>query len=175
MLRLFSKTRIFLPLILASAAFIVHADDVPTNKTTTATYQDWLSSCVESDVGQRCEIKQNLVGNEGKLVSVMSLVKPRSNMPAIVQIALPHMLDLSVPVKLSVDGNALSNLGYRYCNAAACFVIIENREEIIAAFKEGVQVQFELLAMNRQPIKLSFSLKGFTAALNNLMPLQQAQ
>ncbi len=145
----------------------VLAEDQPNVKTTTENYKDWQIACVEQGDIKRCEMKQTLVNQERKPVSVLSLAK-KNNKELLMQIALPHLLDLSVPVELDVDGKKVASLPFKFCNRAACFVIVDNNAAIFNSFKKGSGGLITTRAINDEEIKLNFSLSGFTSAVNNL-------
>lgn len=143
------------------------AEEQPNVKTSTENYKDWQIACVEQGVVKRCEMKQTLVNKDRKPVSVISLAK-KNKKELVMQIALPHLLDLSVPVKLDVDGKNQASLPFKFCNRVACFVIVDNNTVIFNAFKKGSGGTISTKAVTGEEIKLNFSLNGFVAALSNL-------
>ena len=149
----------------------VLAEEQPNVKTSTENYKDWQIACVEQGAVKRCEIKQTLVNQDRKPVSVISLAK-KNKKELIMQIALPHLLDLSVPVKLDVDGKNQASLPFKFCNRVACFVIVDNNTAMFNAFKKGSAGTISTRAVTGDEVKLNFSLSGFSSAVNNL-PLNQ--
>lgn len=88
------------------------------------------------------------------------------------QIALPHMLDLGEMVVISVDGEPAASLPYKFCNQAACFVLIDANTKLFETFRKGNKGQIQATAVNGSRVNLNFSLSGFSAALASL-PLNQ--
>jgi invasion protein IalB len=158
------------PLLLVSSLLIssmLQAEEQPNVKTTTENYKDWQLACVEQGATKRCEIKQTLLNKDSKPVSVISLAK-KNNKDLLMQIALPHMLDLSVPVKLDVDGKNQASLPFKYCNRAACFIFVDNDNALFNAFKKGYAGTINTQTVTGEAIKLGFSLNGFSSAASNL-------
>jgi len=143
------------------------AEEKPEVKTSTETYKDWQLACVEQGEVKRCEIKQTLLNKDSKPVSVISLAKKNNN-DLLMQIALPHMLDLSVPVQLDVDGKNQASLPFKYCNSIACFIFVDNDTTLFSAFKKGSSGTISTRSVTGEGIKLEFSLSGFSSAVSNL-------
>jgi invasion protein IalB len=143
------------------------AEEQPNVKTTTENYKDWQIACLEQGEAKRCEMKQTLVNKERKPVAVISLTK-KNEKELLMQIALPHLLDLSVPVKLDVDGRNHASLPFKFCNRVACFVIVDNNTAIFNAFKKGSGGIISTRAVTGEEVKLNFSLNGFSSAMSNL-------
>jgi len=153
--------------VLALVMSLPVAAEQPNMKTTSEAYKDWVVACVEQEGVKRCEMKQTLIKQNQQTIAVFSAVK-RSQKDTLMQIALPHMLDLTIPVKMTVDGKLVKNLPFKFCNQVACFVLMENDKQVIDAFKVGTAGEVEVQVMNGQQMKLDFSLSGFSAAMNNL-------
>lgn len=143
------------------------AQEKPDVKTSTENYQDWQISCVEQGKVKRCEMKQTLLNQERKPISVISLAK-RTKTDLLMQIALPHMLDLSVPLKLAVDGKNQASLPFKFCNRVACFVIVDHNAAVFNAFKKGKAGVITTRTVNGEEVKLNFSLNGYSSAMKNL-------
>ncbi|NNJ90229.1 MAG: hypothetical protein HKP55_01025 [Gammaproteobacteria bacterium] len=145
----------------------LQAEEQPNIKTSTENYKDWQLACVEQGAVKRCEIKQTLLNKDSKPVSVISLAKKNNN-DLLMQIALPHMLDLSVSVQLDVDGKKQASLPFKYCNSVACFIFVDNDTALFNAFKKGSAGTISTRALTGEGIKLDFSLSGFSSAVSNL-------
>lgn len=143
----------------------------PDVKTTTETFKDWQLTCVENTDTKRCEIKQVLVNQNKQPVAVFSMIKT-SKTASLMQITLPHLLDLTVPVKIQIDDKPVASLPYKFCNKVACFVMINDNKTVFDAFKKGSKGELAVKSMGNEEIKLNFSLSGFSAATKNL-PVNQ--
>jgi len=158
--------KIFAALTILLSSSVVLAEE-PNMKTSTETFKDWQIACVEQDNNRRCEMKQTLVNQKKQPVAVLSLVK-KTRKDFLMQIALPHFLDLSVPVILTIDSKKIAELPYKYCNRVACFIVIENSDSIFSAFRKGEGGTIQAETVSKANLKLNFSLSGFSAASANL-------
>ncbi len=145
-----------------------HAEQQPNLKKSSETYSDWLVECIESQEQKRCEMKQNLVNQNQQLIAVFSLIKRKADKSTLVQIALPHLLDLTTQVKVAIDDKNTKSLPFKFCNRTACFVIIDNDAKFISQLQKGNAGLVTSKVVNGEDLKLNFSLKGFSAALKAL-------
>ncbi|MEJ2213950.1 MAG: invasion associated locus B family protein [Gammaproteobacteria bacterium] len=154
--------KILFTLVIFLIAPVIMASE-PNVKTTTESYQDWQIACVEQGQQARCEMRQNLLNQNKGLVAVLSMAaKPDGSL--LFQIALPHLLDLKVPVEIVVDEKKAADLPYSFCNATACFVVVDQPKTLIGAFRAGTVGRIKALSIANEDVVLGFSLKGFSCA-----------
>lgn len=151
-------------LLISSSAF---AADTPDRRTTTDAFEDWVINCVEQGKDKACEMKQSLLNSNKQLVAILSLAK-KADGKMLFQLALPHLLDLTKPVSLTVDENRLAAYPYNFCNKTACFVIVADTTAMLKTFRKGSAGKIQAVTITGEPIALGFSLKGFSAAIDNL-------
>ncbi|MBF0256768.1 MAG: invasion associated locus B family protein [Gammaproteobacteria bacterium] len=156
-----------MPLIAALLASTSLQAEEPNNRTVTETYQDWQVVCIEQDQQARCEARQQLVNQNRQPVALISVGKNDDS--TILQFALPHLMDLTQVVKISIDDQKAQSYPYRFCNQAACFVQVDGKDPLLASFKKGTAGSLELTPLGQQPVRFGFSLKGFSVALERLM------
>ena len=161
------KLSSFLIAILLFQPALLMAEAKPDRRTTTDAFDDWAINCVEQEGKKACEMKQSLLNSNKALVAVLSLGK-KSDGSILFQLALPHLLDLTRPVELTVDDNKLSSYPFNFCNKAACFVIPAETDKLMAAFRKGNAGQIKSVTITGEPIVLGFSLKGFSSAVESL-------
>lgn len=140
----------------------------PNVRTTTEAYQDWQIACVEQGVQARCEMRQNLLNQNKALVAVISLAT-KNDGNLLFQIALPHLLDLKTPVEITVDEKKAADLPYSFCNATACFVVVEQSTKLVSAFRAGTVGRIKARNLAKEEVVLGFSLNGFSSAMDNLL------
>jgi len=141
----------------------------PNIRTSSETYRDWEVTCIERGDQRQCEMKQTLVNQNNQLISVLTLAKTETSDNLLVQLIMPHMVDLTAAVNVQVDHNLAFELPYRFCNQIACYVLVENNPDMIEQFKEGTQASITAFLVNGQRLGLSFSLNGFSAAAQALL------
>jgi len=159
--------RLVVGAILASGAAV--AAEAPSSRTTTEMYRDWTRVCLEQNSTSQCEIKQNLLNANSQLVSVISVASPDGADGPVMQFALPHMLDLTVPLTVTVDGEKKVQLPFNFCNQAACFALADGDSELFEYFKDGNRGEVNSRAINGEELRLDFSLRGFSSALAALV------
>ena len=88
----------------------------------------------------------------------------------IVAPAVPLGIALPVGLRISVDGAPGQNLGFQTCDQAGCYVGEPFPDDLLSAMKAGNVVSISFEDNQKRPIKLDFSLKGFTKALTDISP-----
>lgn len=159
------KHHFLFPLLLSFISLNCLAEE-PSSRTVKETFKDWAVICVEQAGNKQCEAKQTLVNQDNNVVAVITVVIKEKN--KILQLTLPHLLDLTKLVKISVDSKASMIFPFKFCNRAACFVLIDD-DKIFNAFKKGTVGVISVKALGSpKNLDLNFSLRGFSAALKSL-------
>jgi invasion protein IalB len=154
-------------LLLCTLNLAVAAEE-PNARTVTETFQDWQVICTEKDGESQCVARQQLLNQNRQTVIMLSLAKVGDD-KMLLQIALPHMLDLTKQVGIGIDGQKSRLYPYQFCNASACFVQVPDSDPLFGLFKKGTSgtLQSTLMGEGKQ-LSFPFSLKGFSAALERL-------
>lgn len=139
----------------------------PDAKTSREFFQDWQLSCTEKGDLKKCVVTQELQTDTGQTVAVVNISYMEEEIT--VELAVPLMMDLTLPVVISVDGQSVDQYAYNVCNQKACFVLIKGDEALIEAFKKGKEAVMMLKAYSGQDIEMKVSLKGMSIALANLI------
>jgi invasion protein IalB len=139
----------------------------PDAKTTNEFFQDWKLNCVENVETRQCVVTQELRTDKGQTAAVVNLTYREQE--TIIEIALPLMVDLTSPLSVSVDATDVKNYPYNACNSQACFILLKDDEDLLTAFKKGVQAQMKAKTFSGQNIDMKISLKGFSIAFSELM------
>lgn len=138
--------------------------------TTTEVYDQWTVACVRQDGGKLCETRTGVHDDKGALVVQISFgIRGQEEKTPIMQIAVPHMVDLKSPIGLSVDGAATINMEYAFCNPNACMVADPVNEDTLWAFQSGDEVVLNIQSLAVGTIEARASLKGFTASYKRLL------
>jgi len=139
----------------------------PDSRTVTEGFKDWQLVCVERSSEKQCEVKQTLVNQEKKVLAVLAVGNTKDN-KQMLQITLPLLLDLTKPVKISIDKASPLTVPYNFCNNMACFVLTDNKA-IFNAFHKGTGGVISARPMgSSEDMKLNFSLKGFSDGVKRL-------
>ena len=160
-------TKTLLTTLLLSISLMTQAEN-PDIKTSNEQFNDWTLTCTEVKDNKTCQATQGIANQQGQLVSKLNIIKSADDKD-VIEIALPLMLDLTVPVAIQVDDNETENYPYRLCNNQACFVLISGESLLMKQMKKGnkmvVQVQ---PATQPGALRLEFSLKGLTRVVKAL-------
>lgn len=137
------------------------------------TYSDWVVRCqVGDDEVQRCWMMQTLSresGNERVLQLELAVADGTTRMSLLA----PFGLDLSEGAQLMVDEEAVAALDFHTCLPAGCLVQEDASEALLGALRRGQQLTVGFtVAQGGQPLRLTMSLAGFSAAHNRLRALQ---
>jgi len=141
--------------------------ETPDQKTTSQRFKDWESICIERDSAKQCRASQTLVNQQGQTVAVLNWYKPEND-SSVTEIAVPLMIDLKQGVALSIDGGDALKREVNFCNNVACFVVLENDDQLLQSFRQGTQGLIAFKPITNQQTTLGFSLNGFSAAFGSL-------
>jgi invasion protein IalB len=147
-----------------------------------AVFGDWTLKCVTAARTEQstknpdhvCEIFQSVaVDDQGQPVEIMSLAvasfsrlkgKARYTLVAVVP------LDVHLPsdFRLSAGGTELALARYRNCDNRGCFVLVPLSDKAIKRLKKAMDGGAHFTDIAGRPIKVVFSLRGFTKAFDSL-------
>ncbi len=140
----------------------------PDTKNTTEQFDDWILVCNENQDNKACHATQKIANKQGQLVSTLNILKSANN-KNIIEVVLPLMLDLTVPVAIQVDDKKLEHHPYSLCNGQACFVLINGEAPLIQKMKQGLVIKVQAKPATQQDyLTLQFSLKGLSRAIKAL-------
>jgi invasion protein IalB len=152
--------------LLASLSGASAAQEAPESKQTSEKFGDWQVMCAEKGGAKECRMSQSFSNDKNQLVAAVNLIQNAGQKP-ILEMALPLMVDLTLPVRVSVEGKAQGDYPYKVCNGQACFVLTEATPALTDAFKKGNKADFIFKPVNSdKAVRIELSLKGFTAAHN---------
>jgi len=136
-------------------------------RTITEQFQDWKMVCVEKEAKKQCRINQVLVNQNGNTLAIINVVQ-KDNDKHLIEIVLPLMLELKQQVNIVLDQKKPLKYAYNFCNNTACFVIANEDEKLLAAFKQATLGSLGVTPVGKEELQFNFSLKGFSAALSSL-------
>jgi len=151
---------------LAFLPSLVNSQDAD-RRTSTDFFGDWRLSCVEQGGEERCVVSQAQIDENGATVSVINVSKADDN--SVMEFVLPLMTDLTQPVELNIADNQNQSLPYNACNQSACFILLNEADEVLEAFKANANMNMVFSLFNGQSVSVSISLRGFTAAHQALL------
>lgn len=144
------------------------AQTVPESKTTSERYKDWTFNCIEVNSIEQCEIVTRIIAQDGSVFSQISIqIKGNMDDP-LLQIAIPTMSDLKVPLTLEFESEPPVQFQYSFCNAKACFIVEPAIEPVLDHLKLKNTVILTLRSIVNGEIRARASLLGFSDAFRRL-------
>lgn len=139
------------------------------------TYQDWQVACVQQEAGKRCAMLQQQAQQNGQRILSVELVPAAGQNVLGGALVLPFGLALEAGVTLQVDETgAPQPQRFSTCLPAGCLVPLSFNEAMLGGLRSGTALNVNATAMaNGQPVALSVSLAGFSAALERAQSLVQ--
>lgn len=146
-------------------------------------FRDWQIRCIRSEgdvTPDRCEMFQLLEEENGNPVAEFRIAAPLiPEEGAIANATILTPLDtlLSPGLQLQIDDQEPAILPYAFCRPVGCFVQISLTEENMDLFQNGADALVVIFALTRDelgqiggvPVPTTASLRGFTAAFENLV------
>lgn len=138
-----------------------------------SSHQDWTVRCIKADQGKDpCELYQLMQDQEGNSVAELTLI-PLTNgdVAAGATLVAPLETDLIRGLGFSVDSGAVRDYPFSFCAPVGCVSRMGFTGGELAALKAGGKANVTLLPFGadpKQPVSLSLSLSGFTAAFDEL-------
>lgn len=138
-----------------------------------ATYDDWEMACIKTEQDQDpCSMLQILTDSSGGPMAEFSLFRLKEGGQAVAGATVIVPLETLLPAQLtiSVDGAPGKRYNYTFCNPIGCIAQIGFTQDDIDAFKRGAKATVTLIPAPApdQVINLELSLKGFTAAFDEV-------
>lgn len=136
-------------------------------------YDDWQLQCFRSDAEEDpCQMYQLLREDAGNPVAEFSIFKLPDDGAVVAgaTIVVPLGTLLPAGLQMYVDSGAAKAYNYSFCSVIGCFARIGFTQEDIDAFKSG-ETAFLVIAPAQAPdqtVLIEASLKGFTAAFDNV-------
>lgn len=136
------------------------------------TYQDWTVICGAGPSGKTCLMSQVQLQQNGQRLLAIEIRRGAGEKIEGL-LALPFGLDLPSGAGVKIDKDRdLGHLRFSTCVPGGCLVRLELAEEDIAAMRKAASLSINAAAAETmQPVSLSGSLKGYSAAFDRLAEL----
>jgi invasion protein IalB len=158
------------------AAFAQQAQQAPVGKPDVKTVEDWMVRCYPVQSVSPCDIFQEQDDQKGQRVMSISLAFVPSMNRHIIQVTVP--LDVAIPNGITMQSDTYTSpvLKYRMCTREGCFVQTAVGNDIVEALaKSSGQGKVNVFAMDGKKYALTFSLKGFSAAHDDMVSQAKAK
>ena len=136
-------------------------------------FGDWTVLCALPGGRKTCSLSQSQLDTQSRQRIVAIELAPGGEGVVGGALAMPFGLVLAEGVSLKVDGSALGGQrAFRTCLPAGCIVPLSLAAGDVEQLASGETLELGAVAAeNNQPVTLSISLNGFSAALQRLRSL----
>lgn len=139
-------------------------------------FKDWKVQCTKNNAARDmmdCHIFQNHVSkNGGKRVLHIAIAYVKGRKEPATIITLPLGISLPAGVAISIDGKNPMKFPYQACFKTGCQVGFPMDNKMQSGFRAGSIATITVYDLNQEPIDISVSLKGFSAAIKAINPLK---
>ena len=153
--------------VVVSAPFSF-AQTEPESKTTSERYKDWTFNCIAVNGIEQCEIVTRIIAQDGSVFSQISVQIKDGMTEPLLQIAVPVMSDLKVPLVMNFELEEAVEFQYSFCNAQACFIVEPSSENVLNYLKQKNDVILTLRSIVNGDVRARASLLGFSDAFARL-------
>ncbi len=140
-----------------------------------ATYEDWELVCVTAAEGEGedpCQMYQLLRDAQGNATAEITLFPLPAGQEAVAGATILTPLEtlLTAQLVMQVDTNTAKRYPFTFCTAIGCIARVGFTAEEVDSFRRGARATWQVVpvAAPDQVLDLTMSLKGFTAAFNDL-------
>ena len=134
------------------------------------TYEDWEIRCTTAT--NNCFLYQLLLNDEGTPVAEFSIVKLPLGSEAVAgaTVVAPLGTLLTRGIMFSIDDAEATQYPFSWCTRPGCFSRFGLTDLLVANMKSGTYLNITVysIANAQNPVEISASLKGFTAAFDAL-------
>jgi invasion protein IalB len=137
------------------------------------TFDDWQVQCRPVDgAADACRMVQAVMDENANQVSQVTVQALPAGQVAVAAVTFAAPLETFLPggMTISVDDGPALQLPFEYCTPTGCFARVFINDDQLDSFIKGGKVAMSLvpLANRNTLVKVSASLKGFTAAFEQL-------
>lgn len=129
-------------------------------------FQDWQLDCVADVSGEDiCQLSQAAgVEDDDGSVFLLSISKGEDGRESFAVITVPLGVYLAPGVELRVDNRRPFRVLYEICDTQACYAGFEMSDQVLSAFRRGLDARFRVWVGREQAVEFPVSLRGFSAA-----------
>ncbi|WP_285672983.1 invasion associated locus B family protein [Paralimibaculum aggregatum] len=148
-------------------------DGQPPKEVKKSTHGDWDVVCIEGrDVCAMRQIGSDSQGNEVLAVTIRELkdVKAENGevVPAAMDVLAPLGVALKAGLRVKIDGGQERAAPFDICLQNGCLMRSPMSADFLAQMKRGTNAAMTVVAPRRGEVSVTISLRGFTAAFNDL-------
>jgi invasion protein IalB len=135
--------------------------------------ENWASRCVapSRQAPLECSIEQRLIMQDtSRLVAAVTVRVPTDTGRPVMMLQMPLGLYLPAGITIDIDGTSEQRFELQTCDANGCYAGAPVPDQLLATMTRGQKLNLKFQNLNRQPITVSATLVGFTAAYQRIRP-----
>ena len=160
------------------AAAIAQEAPAPQGRPDVKTIGDWMVRCFPVANANPCDMFQERIAQQSQQrVLTFSMAYVPSMDRYILQMTVPLDVAIQKGLTLKVDGYTSPVMKFRMCNREGCFVQMAPDKAVVEALTRatGPNATLSIVADGGKPVALPLSLKGFTAAHDDMVSQARAK
>jgi invasion protein IalB len=164
-------------LFTSGAAFAQAADPAAAPRPDVKTIGDWMVRCFPIQSASPCDMfqEEDSQANHQRVLSLSLAYVPGIDRHAI-QISVPLDIAIQRGIIVQTDSYTSPVLKYRRCDRNGCYVEMPVDNTLVDGLnKSGPEGKINLVADNGKPYGIKFSLKGFSAAHDDMVSQTRAK
>jgi invasion protein IalB len=133
--------------------------------------ENWASRCVAigRDAALECSIEQRLImQTTSQLVAAVTVRMPSDTRRPVMMLQTPLGLYLPAGVTIDIDGAGEQKFELQTCDNNGCYAGNPVSDDLIASMMRGQNLNIRFQNLNRQPVTVTATLSGFTAAYQRI-------
>jgi invasion protein IalB len=165
-------------LVFGCAAAIAQEAPAPQGRPDVKTIGDWMVRCFPVANANPCDMFQERIAQQSQQrVLTFSMAYVPSMDRYILQMTVPLDVAIQKGLTLKVDGYTSPVMKFRMCNREGCFVQMAPDKAVIEALTRATSpnATLSIVADSGKPFALPLSLKGFTAAHDDMVSQARAK
>jgi invasion protein IalB len=170
-------TGVFAGLVLASGS--AHAQGAPAapGRPDTKMIGDWMVRCFPVNNANPCDLFQELDDQRTRQrVLSLSMAYMPSQDRHMLQITAPLEVSIQKGLTIQTDSYTSPVMKYRMCTREGCVVLVAPDNAMIESLaKSGPDAKVNIVGDNGKTYSLKFSLKGFSAAHDDMVSQAKAK
>lgn len=133
--------------------------------------ENWGSGCTASERSAPldCSVFQRVIDSKtGRLITMVRIRVPGDTKSPVMLVQMPLGIYLPGQIELSVDGAAMTTIGFQTCDQNGCYAGMEVAANLLNAMLKGQTLDLKIQNQARQPSSVPISLTGFAKAYGQI-------
>lgn len=136
-------------------------------------FQSWTYECLQDDgaAGETCAVFQKITDDNGisALHAKISLIERDGEILPRLQVVVPLGTFLPLGLSVHLKPQEPFTVPFQFCNQEGCFINLDLADDVVQMLTQSQTLDISYRPENRESIKYSIGLIGFSDALSYLI------